>query len=385
MTTWNPPFILAFYTHHLHLPFTNPLFSPINKTKPTVCTAIGFQQPSCPSIIYSDFTYKIFIRFGVGFGKMMSESQSSCWTNAQNSGMCSSAADHGSGEIMLFGVRVKVDPMRKSVSMNDLSQYVQPATHDSSSNSNNLEASAAVAADTGYASADDAVRNQSNGGRERKRGIPWTEEEHKLFLLGLQKVGKGDWRGISRNYVTTRTPTQVASHAQKYFLRRSNLNRRRRRSSLFDITTDSVAGILVEEDQVHEDNNSTQPAQPPMMSSQHISPLSGFPMAAFPATVGPIPIPIPSPVWMENQMETGTFNNGNQLNNESTQLVRPIPLLPTPNPSIMADLKLNQKHEIDPLSLSLNLSLSYNNNLRESSAFQVISGFNNRDGLISVG
>lgn len=71
-------------------------------------------------------------------------------------------------------------------------------------------------------------------------GVPWTEEEHKLFLLGLQKVGKGDWRGISRNFVKTRTPTQVASHAQKYFLRRTNLNRRRRRSSLFDITTDSV-------------------------------------------------------------------------------------------------------------------------------------------------
>ncbi|XP_024970440.1 transcription factor MYB1R1-like [Cynara cardunculus var. scolymus] len=312
---------------------------------------------------------------------MMSESQSGCWTNGQNSGM--SAADHGSGEIMLFGVRVKVDPMRKSVSMNDLSQYVQPATHDSSSNSNNLDGSAAVAADIGYASADDAVRNHSNGGRERKRGVPWTKEEHKLFLLGLQKVGKGDWRGISRNFVTTRTPTQVASHAQKYFLRRSNLNRRRRRSSLFDITTDSVAGILVEEEQVQEDNNSTQPAQSPMMSSQHMSPLSGFPMAAFPATVGPIPIP--SPVRMENQMETATFSNGNQLNSGSTQLVSPIPLLPTPDPSITADLKLNQKHERDPLSLSLSLSLSYNNNRWESSAFQVISGFNNGDGLISVG
>lgn len=73
-----------------------------------------------------------------------------------------------------------------------------------------------------------------------KIGVPWSEEEHRLFLLGLQKVGKGDWRGISRNYVKTRTPTQVASHAQKYFLRRNNHNRRRRRSSLFDITTDAV-------------------------------------------------------------------------------------------------------------------------------------------------
>lgn len=72
-----------------------------------------------------------------------------------------------SDEIMLFGVKVKVDPMRKSVSMNDLSQYVhvQPATtRDSSSNSNNLDAVA------GYASADDATRNQSNRGRDRKRG-----------------------------------------------------------------------------------------------------------------------------------------------------------------------------------------------------------------------
>lgn len=74
------------------------------------------------------------------------------------------------------------------------------------------------------------------GGRiERKKGVPWSEEEHRLFLLGLQKLGKGDWRGISRHFVLTRTPTQVASHAQKYFIRQSNLNKRKRRSSLFDI------------------------------------------------------------------------------------------------------------------------------------------------------
>ncbi|KAL9686874.1 hypothetical protein QQ045_031267 [Rhodiola kirilowii] len=53
-------------------------------------------------------------------------------------------------------------------------------------------------------------------------------------------VGKGDWRGISRNFVKMRTPTQVASHAQKYFLRQNNHNRRRMRSSLFDITPDAV-------------------------------------------------------------------------------------------------------------------------------------------------
>lgn len=70
--------------------------------------------------------------------------------------------------------------------------------------------------------------------------MPWTEDEHRLFLIGLQKLGKGDWRGISRNFVQTRTPTQVASHAQKYFIRQSNMNKRKRRSSLFDIVSESV-------------------------------------------------------------------------------------------------------------------------------------------------
>ncbi|KAL7243307.1 hypothetical protein ACSBR1_015664 [Camellia fascicularis] len=75
-------------------------------------------------------------------------------------------------------------------------------------------------------------------------GVPWTEEEHRMFLLGLQKLGKGDWRGISRNYVISRTPTQVASHAQKYFPRQCNASRRKRRSSLFDIVADEVSIFL---------------------------------------------------------------------------------------------------------------------------------------------
>ncbi|KAI3474719.1 hypothetical protein Pfo_029904, partial [Paulownia fortunei] len=57
------------------------------------------------------------------------------------------------------------------------------------------------------------------------------------FLLGLKKYGKGDWRNISRNFVTTRTPTQVASHAQKYFIRQLSGGKDKRRSSIHDITT----------------------------------------------------------------------------------------------------------------------------------------------------
>ncbi|CAL5326638.1 unnamed protein product [Camellia sinensis] len=77
----------------------------------------------------------------------------------------------------------------------------------------------------------------SRSDQERRRGIAWSEEEHRLFLLGLEKYGKGDWRSISRHFVVSRTPTQVASHAQKYFIRLNSANKERRRSSIHDITT----------------------------------------------------------------------------------------------------------------------------------------------------
>ncbi|XP_022735197.1 transcription factor MYBS1-like [Durio zibethinus] len=80
-------------------------------------------------------------------------------------------------------------------------------------------------------------KGSSKSDQERRKGIPWTEEEHRLFLLGLDKFGKGDWRSISRNFVISRTPTQVASHAQKYFIRLNSMNRDRRRSSIHDITS----------------------------------------------------------------------------------------------------------------------------------------------------
>ncbi|GAV74384.1 Myb_DNA-binding domain-containing protein [Cephalotus follicularis] len=290
----------------------------------------------------------------------------------------------GGGEIMLFGVRVVVDSMRKSVSLNDLSQYEHhPPQNDNNNNKEDL-LSAAVAA--GYASADDAVHNSTSSTRERKRGVPWTEKEHKLFLIGLQKVGKGDWRGISKNFVKSRTPTQVASHAQKYFLRRNNLNRRRRRSSLFDITTDTVASSPMEEEQVnyHQDNKATQLHSfptPPLENSN----ISAFPvMPAFPLTSNPIVLPVP----MENPMRNQTQGQGNPTNNAATKLVRPIPIIPAPHALTLSDLNLNLKSSMDPSPLSLKLSQpsDWKESSSRHSAFQVMSNFSTGDGnsVISV-
>lgn len=281
----------------------------------------------------------------------------------------------GAGEFMLFGVRVVVDSMRKSVSLNNLSQYEHRLE---SSNANNIDKEKDNAAADGYASADDAVPRSSSatgGNRERKRGVPWTEEEHKLFLLGLQKVGKGDWRGISRNFVKTRTPTQVASHAQKYFLRRSNQNRRRRRSSLFDITTDTVSANPIN------GSGSQSPPPPPappasMESNSDIAAIRfSLPeMSEFPAT------PIYSPAI------------NNQSFDSEMKLVGPLPVLIPPSSKSMERFDLNENSLIDSSPLSLNLSLSMSSDLGNSSpssssrrsAFQVMQGFSNGDSLISV-
>ncbi|KAL1556502.1 transcription factor MYB1R1-like [Salvia divinorum] len=115
-------------------------------------------------------------------------------------------AGGGSGgrEIKLFGVRIKVYPMEKSLCMKE---------NEHLSNTSNSEGGRA----SGYASVDDAAPQPFAGScRAKPPPSPWTEEEHKLFLIGLHDLRKGNWKGISNNYVKTRTPTQVASHAQKY-------------------------------------------------------------------------------------------------------------------------------------------------------------------------
>ncbi|CAF2105989.1 hypothetical protein HID58_079402 [Brassica napus] len=125
---------------------------------------------------------------------------------------------------------------------------------------------------SGISSSNGGGRSNSKLEQERKKGIPWTQEEHRLFLLGLEKFGKGDWRSISRNYVITRTPTQVASHAQKYFIRLNSMNRDRRRSSIHDITSVNNQAPAVTGQQQQQQvvkHRLAQPQPPPQPQPQH--------------------------------------------------------------------------------------------------------------------
>ncbi|KAK7845925.1 putative transcription factor [Quercus suber] len=80
------------------------------------------------------------------------------------------------------------------------------------------------------------VREPSIAVDQKPKGKRWTEEEHKLFLIGLNQLGKHDWKEISQKFVITKTPAQIASHAQKYFLRQAETNKMKRRPSVFDLT-----------------------------------------------------------------------------------------------------------------------------------------------------
>ncbi|CAO2205295.1 unnamed protein product [Urochloa humidicola] len=197
----------------------------------------------------------------------MARKCSSCGNNGHNSRTCGGhgrvtmETGGGGGGVRLFGVQLHAgsssSPMKKCFSMECLSSAAPPAYYAAAlAAAANNSSSPSVSSSSSLVSVDETAEKVTNGylsdglmgrAQERKKGVPWTEDEHRRFLAGLEKLGKGDWRGISRHFVTTRTPTQVASHAQKYFLRQSSLTQKKRRSSLFDVVENADRAAMASE------------------------------------------------------------------------------------------------------------------------------------------
>uniref|UniRef100_A0A0D9XJG4 Uncharacterized protein n=1 Tax=Leersia perrieri TaxID=77586 RepID=A0A0D9XJG4_9ORYZ len=79
--------------------------------------------------------------------------------------------------------------------------------------------------------------NEVNQGNSYQRATPnsgkskfWTNDEHEMFLMGVNVYGRGDWKNISKFFVPSRTPSQVSSHAQKYFRRQEKTDKKQRYS-----------------------------------------------------------------------------------------------------------------------------------------------------------
>lgn len=173
-----------------------------------------------------------------------------------------------------------------------------------------------------------------------------------MFLVGLQKLGKGDWRGIARNFVVSRTPTQVASHAQKYFIRQNNGTRRKRRSSLFDMASDismDPLPVLEEQFQSHEEQlqshsplteeaeNENMPTPVNLSIDQECEPMESTcnnssiepeipaPCNKYPPMVPaffPTYFPVPYPFWPPSPPPTG------EQRDETHQVLKPTPIIP---------------------------------------------------------
>nr|CAD1819045.1 unnamed protein product [Ananas comosus var. bracteatus] len=84
------------------------------------------------------------------------------------------------------------------------------------------------------------AENRAQSGLSRSTSETLPLYFYVAFLRGIAVLRKGDWRGISRQYVPGRTPIQVASHAQKYFQRQGKEQSKKKRRSIHDVSLETL-------------------------------------------------------------------------------------------------------------------------------------------------
>ncbi|PKI54859.1 hypothetical protein CRG98_024742 [Punica granatum] len=67
---------------------------------------------------------------------------------------------------------------------------------------------------------------------ERKKVVSWTEDDHRIFLLGLHFIASGPkkWKTMSKYLLPNKGTSEIASHAQKYHKRQERKEETLRKS-----------------------------------------------------------------------------------------------------------------------------------------------------------
>lgn len=150
-----------------------------------------------------------------------------------------------------------------------------------------------------------------------------------------------------------------------------------------------LTSLPKEEQQAHRQDSNinnhaspSNPLPPPPLQANSITNFSGVPSIPI-RTVNPsvLPLQIENPM-----MESQSLGQGHQFINHSTNLVRPVAVVPAVCTPAMPDLNLNLKPTADSSSLSLKLSSPFvqRESTSRSSAFQAMSSMKNGDNIITV-
>ncbi|KAL3332260.1 hypothetical protein AABB24_032716, partial [Solanum stoloniferum] len=138
---------------------------------------------------------------------------SHCGNIGHNSRTCSTfklgASANIVGGLRLFGVQLIDIPSSSSTSSSSSSSSSSSYDHIHLKKSLSLDcmSSPQVSSSSSLVTLNEKSTTCTNGDylsdcllgqpQERRKGVGWTEEEHRRFLMGLEKQGKGDWRGSS--------------------------------------------------------------------------------------------------------------------------------------------------------------------------------------------
>ncbi|KAG6780436.1 hypothetical protein POTOM_013294 [Populus tomentosa] len=160
--------------------------------------------------------------------------------------------------------------------------------------------------------------------------VPWTEDEHRLFLIGLQKLGKGDWRGIARNFVAT-DPQPVPEEQELPSSSRAgdtgnadslpslNLSLKPE-SEPMDIASQE---LVKEPDKTVMGLSEIKPIVP--SSNEFSSVVSGSSEFTVAPGFFPAYMPLPYPYWPPN---TPSFEEGAGAAASHHEVLKPVPIIP---------------------------------------------------------